>query len=307
MIEKKIKLGTFSHAISGEDSEECRVVKAWSDLIEEAQIIDVKQVSQDFDNLLTEQWPCNIVGCYLSKYLQVPRCALKVFELFRWSVFYTSGKFLEEEDEIIIQHMESQNGKELDLNYLKVKLNRPRNNIANRIANLKAPKSKSGQKFTVDEYIMIVKHVLGPNIPTEANEIIKLCNNKKPWKSLESKLQRNRQSIAQTWSRIQSTILAHLNGTLNLDSRKNFFQFIIDKKYVSVIDIDWNIVKETWPSISKHNLSAAAKSFANRHGKIGIPLHQNLSENLHHMKDRKEVSQLQLELINEFEKLRNKD
>ena len=186
-------------------------------------------------------------------------------------------------------------------------MNRPRNNIANRIANLKAPKSKSGQKFTVDEYIMIVKHVLGPNIPTEANEIIKLCNNKKPWKSLESKLQRNRQSIAQTWSRIQSTILAHLNGTLNLDSRKNFFQFIIDKKYISVTDIDWNIVKETWPSISKHNLSAAAKSFANRHGKIGIPLHQNLSENLHHMKDRKEVSQLQLELINEFEKLRNKD
>ena len=32
-----------------------------------------------------------------------------------------------------------------------MKLNRPRNNIANRIANLKAPKSKSGQKFTVDE------------------------------------------------------------------------------------------------------------------------------------------------------------
>ena len=66
MIEKKIKLGPFSHVISGEDSEECRIIKAWYDLIDKAQIIDKKQVIQDFDNLLNEQWPCNIVGCYLS-------------------------------------------------------------------------------------------------------------------------------------------------------------------------------------------------------------------------------------------------
>ena len=138
-IEKKIKLGPFSHVISGEDSEECRIIKAWCDLIEEAQIIDKKQVIQDFDNLLNEQWPCTIVGVYLSKYLQVPRCALKVFELLTRSAFYTSGKFQEEEDEIIIEHMESQNGKEPDLNYLKAKLNRPRIIISSRIADLKAP------------------------------------------------------------------------------------------------------------------------------------------------------------------------
>ena len=310
MIVKKIKLGLFSHARSGEDSEESRIIKAWYDLIEEAQIIDKKQVIQDFDNLLNEQWPCNIVGCYLSKYLEVPRHALMVFQLLTRSVLYISGIFQEEEDEMIIQHMESQNGKEADLNYLKLKLNRPRIYIYNRIANLKAPKARKGQRFTVDEYMVILKHVLGTKIPKEANEIIKLCDKtrKRSWKLLESKLQRNENLISAAWAGfIHSTILAHLSGTLNLDCKKNFFQFIIDKKYISVTDIDWNVVKKTWPSISKQYLSNVANRFVERHGKRGVPLYQNIYENLHHMKNSKKASKIKLDLIDEFEKLRNKD
>ena len=263
---------------------------------------------QDFDNLLNEQWPCTIVGVYLSKYLQVPRCALKVFELLTRSAFYTSGKFQGEEDEIIIEHMESQNGKKPDLNYLKAKLDRPRYTIIRRIADLEAPKARKGQKFTVDEYMIIVKHVLGSQIPKDAKEIIKLCDRKKSWKPLESELQRNGTLIGNTWSAsIHSTILAHLSGTLNLDWRKNFFQFIIDKKIISLTDIDWNIVKETWPSVPKCNFSCAANSFVRVYGKRGLPLYQNISENLHHMKDSKKASQLKLDLIDEFEKPRNKD
>ena len=306
MNEKKIKLGAFSHVSSGEDSEESRIIKAWYDLIEKAQIIDTKQVIHDFDNLLTQQWPCNIVGCYISKYLEVPRVALKVFELLTRSAFYTSGKFQEEEEEIIIQHMESQNGKEPDLNYLKAKLNRPRNTISNKIAYLNAPNARKGQKFTVDEYMVILKHVLGPKIPKEANEIIKLCERNKSWKCLESKLNRNNLAIGHAWARIHSTILAHLSGTLNLDWKKNFFQFIIDKKYVSVTEIDWNVVKETWPYISKQNLSDTANKFVQHHGKSGLPLYQNMYKNLHHMQAQK-VPQIKLDLIDEFEKLRNKD
>ena len=47
----------------------------------EAQINDRKQLIQDFDNLLTEQWPCCIVGMFVSKYLTEPRHALKVYDL----------------------------------------------------------------------------------------------------------------------------------------------------------------------------------------------------------------------------------
>ena len=122
-------------------------------------------------------------------------------------------------------------------------------------------------------------------------------------------MQRNRNNIAHTWSGfIHPTILAHLSGTLNLDWKKNFLQFIIDKKYVSVTDIDWNIVKETWASIPKQELSSTANKFVQKHGKRGLPLYQNISENLHKMKDcNKKIPQIKLDLINEFEKLRNKD
>ena len=118
---------------------------------------------------------------------------------------------------------------------------------------------------------------------------------------------RSRSIIAEGWSVIHSTILAHLSGTLNLDWRKNFFQFIIDMKYISVTEIDWNVVRETWPSVPKRNLAAAAPIFVTSHGKKGLPLYQNISENLHLMKDCKKVSQIKLDLIDEFEKLRNKD
>ena len=39
--------------------------------------------------------------------------------------------------------------------------------------------------------------------------------------------------------------------------------------------------------------------------KKGVPLYQNLAENLHHMKTNLEVPQANLDLIDAFEKLRN--
>ena len=209
---------------------------------------------------------------------------------------------------MIIQHMESQNGNKPDLNHLKAKLNRQRIIIMKRIAFLSAPKARKGQKFTIDEYVIILKHALGPEIPKEANEIIKLCCGTKSWKCLEIKLKRSSKYIAHAQSGvIHSTILAHLSGTLHLDWRRNFFQFIIDKKYVSITDIDWNVVKETWPSIPKHSFFAATISFVQSHGKSGVPLYQNISENMHHMKNCKKTSQLKLDLINRFENFRNKE
>ena len=69
----KINLKMFSKASFGEFSDESRIVKAWHELADKAEVIDKHQLVQDFDDLLTEQWPCNMLGCYLSKYLEEPR------------------------------------------------------------------------------------------------------------------------------------------------------------------------------------------------------------------------------------------
>ena len=82
----KVKLGAFSKSHSGETSEESRVIKAWHDLVEEAEIIDTRQVLQDFENLLPERWPCNIIGCYLSKNLGIPRYGISVCGILRLGI-----------------------------------------------------------------------------------------------------------------------------------------------------------------------------------------------------------------------------
>ena len=106
-----------------------------------------------FDKLKTKQWPCNIIGCYLSKYLEVPRSALKVFELLARSVLYTSG---------IFQGEESQNRKKLDLNYLQAKLKRPRLIILRRNADLNAPKAEKVRDLQLMNIwsLVMLEHVL---------------------------------------------------------------------------------------------------------------------------------------------------
>ena len=155
---------------------------------------------------------------------------------------------------------------------------------------------------------MIVQHVLGTNFPKDPNEIIRICNGKKSWKALESKIVRDGHAICIRWSEfIYPTILSYLSGTVKLDWKRDFFQFIIDQKYIGVTDIDKNIVAEKWPSIPIYKLLVSAKYFSKNHGNKGVPLYQSISENLHKLTTRKEVPQSKLDLIDAFEMLRNGD
>ena len=88
LLEMNIKLGKFSRANRGEDSEESRIVKAWNQLMKEVNPVDKTQLLRGLDDLMSKQWPCNIVGCYLSQHLEVPRHPLKVFEVLASSVLY---------------------------------------------------------------------------------------------------------------------------------------------------------------------------------------------------------------------------
>ena len=62
------------------------------------------------------------------------------------------------------------------------------------------------------------------------------------------------------------------------------------------------IVKEKWPSIPKSKLFKDAIQFSVNHGKKGVPLYQNLSENIHYLKPY-QPSQETLDFIDAFEKL----
>ena len=284
-----------------------------------------------------KQWVCNILGCYISKYLETPRHALKVYEQLRKSVLYNSGKFDKKEDNLITQHIKSHNG-EYDLNVLKSELNRPRNVIYRRIyenclkGNLKPAKyedewsnkprnaiygkildysfkksPKDGQRFTLDEDVVIMKHVFKGRYGGKIEEQhidYHLIREDKSWIELESKLQRKSSSICTRYSTfICPTLFYHVYGTLNSPWKKEFFQYIIDKKYVSVSDFDYKELKEKWPSVTKGNFSQTALQFFRNKRKNGTPLHEHISENLHRLKPNR-LSQKKMDLIKAFEKLR---
>ena len=144
---------------------------------------------------------------------------------------------------------------------------------------------KTGDSFTLAEDMIIVNHVLKNRIPKEPNDIKTFNSEKKNWISLESELERKPSTIQKRWHGvIYPRILAHLYGTGNLDWKKNFFQYIIDNKFVAVAHIDENDVEKKWPSVPKQKLFKAALDFSKSHGEKELPIYQNISENIHRLK-----------------------
>merc|ERR1712051_1136293 len=98
---------------------------------------------------------------------------------------------------------------------------------------------------------------------------------------------------------------SYLSGTLKLQWKKNFLQFIVDSKIVSVTNIDWNVVLEKWPFCTKVLLTRFVSCFSKTHGNKGVPLYKNIAENLHRQAghEKIEIPQAKLDIIDAFEKL----
>ena len=127
----------------GSLSEEAQIIRAWKELVQEAAIIDEHQVLTDlYELMFTSYWPCLIIGCTISKYLEEARHSLKVFEQLCKCVLLNGGAFMREEDEFIIDHIQSMNGK-YDMDLLQNNLNRTKHAIAERITKRLLSKSNT--------------------------------------------------------------------------------------------------------------------------------------------------------------------
>ena len=213
------------------------------------------------------------------------------------------GRFSNAEDDFILKHIESNNGM-YDLDYLKHKLMRPNDVIYPRIEFLSGnPSPKSVDKFTLGEDIMITKYVFNNKIPKGIDEIKEIGSKRTSWKRLEPSIRRERTVIANRWNKIiYPRILAHLNGRVYSDWKKEFFQYIIDNKFISATDIDEKYIEEKWGFIPKRKLIVTATDFAKKHRKKDVPLYQHISENIHRYRP-STPSQETLDFIEAFKKL----
>ena len=285
-------------------------MKGWKELVQKANVVDEHKVLKDLSVLMhTLYWPCLIVGCFISKYFKEARHALKVFEQLYKCVLFNRGAFMREEDEFIIEHIQLMNG-EYDMGLLQGHLNRPKNAIADRISNHLLSKScttKGTRKgFTKEDDRIIMVHAFGGNVPENLQDIKNICDKRMSWLALMTKPNRKSNSITVRWTRnIVPTILSHINGTVAMDWKKFFLQYVANLKVVSTSQIDFNLARKKWPSETAGSLTWLCGNFATTYGKSGDPLYKTINENLCRYQPKSKVPQYKLDIIDVFESLRN--
>ena len=100
---------------------------------------------------------------------------------------------------------------------------------------------------------------------------------------------------------IKPTLLAYFLSALKVPWRKDFYKYIVEKKIVAVMDIDWNEVRQKWPFTTKTQIqSIISSSFQGRHG----PLYETVQEMLPNLAltERNHVLKKKLAFIDAFEK-----
>jgi hypothetical protein len=261
------------------NSEEILTSKAWNELTTDVPINNAKQFMSDLFKHVSHNWPMGIVGCYLAKYLEAPRYAVKVCAFVVNNTLYNTGKFSKDEDVLVQEWMHDEN----NVKHLSVLLNRPQDVIAKHIDALKKCRH-AGTHYNLAEDQIILKHALANTTIGSVEDMINV--QAKHWSVLEDELGRTHMSIKGRWKVIiQPTLIFYLGGQHGNDSWKcEFLKFVIDSKAISATDIDWHLAKEKWPLCTKDMMQMALTNYARK--ETGLPLHENIAKNFHNIKSK---------------------
>jgi hypothetical protein len=278
-IAKLFKKGSFSSPAFGEKCEEVLTLRAFNELTTEVPINNAKQFMSDLFKHVSHNWPMGIVGCYLAKYLEAPRFAVKVCEFVAYKTLYNTGKFTKDEDVLVRELMHDEN----NVKQLSDLLNRPQDVIAIRINTLKKSSRLAGAKFNLAEDQIILKHALDNTTICSVQDMINV--QAKRWLILENEIGRTTQVIAKRWkSVIQPTLIFYLGGQHGNDSWElEFLKFVMDSKANCASDVDWHLAKEKWPLCTKEMMNMILSNVANNYvnKETGLPLHERISKNFH--------------------------
>jgi hypothetical protein len=299
--DKLFKIGKFSSSSFGEKSEEILILRAWNELTTEVPINNAKQFMSDLFKHVSHNWAMGIVGCYLVKYLEAPRHAVKVCEFVINKTLYNTGRFSKEDDALIQELMHDEN----NVKKLTNLLNRPHNVIALRINDLKKCRHV-GAKFNLAEDQIILKHALANATIYNVQDMIDV--QAKHWSLLEDEIGRTQRSVARRWKTIiQPTLIFYLGGQHGNDSwKREFLKFVMDSKAIGSTDIDWQLAKEKWP-LCNHDMMQKALTSSTFQKETGLPLHERIAKNFHTIKSKASTTgwlACRDELVEVFEEFR---
>jgi hypothetical protein len=287
-----IKVGRFSPGDFGDDD---RLLKRWNELVETVPISNPEQCIVDFSKLKKREVlrKRNVLGCFLGQDLPNVRHCADVFQ-HACSLLnpLKSGKFSKEEDKIILDEAKRFGPCLSTWKRVILKLNRPRVDvIARRYTLLTVEKSLLRGQWSLTEDEVLLESLFGGRKNAGIEEIKSVALN--DFQLCSEQLNRTKQNISSHWRNIVMPILlSHHYATLHRPWRRDFFEYLIEKKVAGVQDIDYLEASSFFPEQSAVSFVKSISCFAKKQSKEKKPLFQIIQENLHSFKDIQETERV---------------
>jgi hypothetical protein len=304
-----IKFGRYSAGDFGDDD---RLKKRWNELVETVPIIDPNQCIVDFSQLKTREVlkKRNVLGCFLGQDLPNVRHCADVFQ-HACSLLnpLKSGKFSQEEDQIILKEAKKSGANLSTWKSVILKLNRKDTVIiARRYTALTKGQSLFKGKWTLTEDEVLLESLLSGKKNAGIDEIKSVCM--KDFQMCSEKLNRSKVNVYIHWRNIVMPILLSFHyGTLHQPWRRDFFEYLIKKKIAGVQDIDYSEASRFWPEQSPTSFVNSLKAFSSKQAEQHKPLHKIIEENVHSFKDIQETERVRNyreEIVRIYDEVKNR-
>jgi len=290
-----IKFGRFSRGLNGEDG---KIQENWIKLITEASIENPLKCIEDFarldiagynQNLLRQ----NVLGIYLSRGLPYVRLGAEVFNR-AVALFYLSndGQYTEEENNIILNTVESfGTGLSTWQKLADLLKRRKPSNISKHYILLTKAKGMNSGKWTESDFKTFFDHVFNTANESKMTGVEYILNLPNSTILEAAKLLRRIDFyVLQQWNvTIRPILLAYHKGTLHTEWRREFLQYLLNRKVISVQDINWDEAKVHFPDHTTPSLERALLSIRRQSTFGSQPLYKSIQDYLPKLKNSAEM------------------
>jgi hypothetical protein len=232
----------------------------------------------------------NVVGCYLAQELPYIRFSTDVLGRAKLILYKSNGKFSKDEDEVILAEVKKNGtGIETWQKLAKIlKRNSPRTMRRRYESKLKEVSYISGA-YTIEEDKLILEQLFQGKKEVGIADI--KASQQKSLLPAVSKLYRPISNINMHWlHKLKPVLLSYHLGVLHFDWKESFANYIVDKKPMTMQEVDWKDAVEHFPGQSSASLKTCLNGWTTHRMTTNkdLPLFEALRLHLPQIKETKD-------------------
>ncbi len=195
-----------------------------------------------------------MVGCYLAQELPYIRFSTDVLGKAKLILYKSNGKYSKEEDEVILAEVKKNGtGIESWKNLAKILNRNSPKNIRRRYESKLMEVSYFSGAFTIEEDRIILEHLFQGKKEIGIKDI--QASQQKSLLAAVSKLNRPINNLNSHWYvKLKPILLSYHLGVLHFDWKESFANYIVDKKPMTMQEVDWKDAVEHFPGQSSVSL-----------------------------------------------------